>query len=128
VGGVLGVIGGALAAREPVVTVRQVLAGEAAPGVSVRGWVRVRQANDFILQDGTGALRLETCPVWYRFLPLRLGEQVRVQGELAPRARWLRDQPVFLVYRLRREDGTEIPLRFDPGPPPWQRETWRAEQ
>jgi uncharacterized protein YdeI (BOF family) len=127
VGALLGMTGTLFAAREPTASVREVLARQGSPAVSVEGRVQVQQPNRFILRDRTGAIRLETCPVWYRFLSLRPGERVRVQGELTPRLRWRRNQPVFLVNRLRREDGTEIPLRFDAGPPPWQRETWRAE-
>jgi uncharacterized protein YdeI (BOF family) len=125
-GALLGLTGTLFATRVPVVTVRQVLNEPARSRATVQGWVEVREPNRFVLHDKTGAIRLETCPVWYLCLPLRPGERVRVEGEVAPRVRWHADQPVFIVSRLRREFGVEIPLRYDDGPPPWQRETWRV--
>jgi hypothetical protein len=125
-GALLGLVGTQFATREPVATVRQVMNGSPRSRAAVQGWVEVRESNRFVLHDKTGAIRLETCPVWYLRLPLRPGERVRIEGELAPRVRWHADQPVFIVSRLRREHGAEIPLRYDDGPPPWQRETWRV--
>ena len=122
----LGVIVIGLIPREPVVPVRQVIAGGQPRAAVMQGEVDVLRPNRFVLRDGSGEIRLETCPVWYRPLPLRPGERIRVQGELAPRHRWLLNRPSFVVYRLRRQDGQEIVLRYDEGPPPWRRETWRS--
>ena len=122
----LGIIVTILFPRETVATVRQVVAGQAAREAAVEGRIEVIQPNRFRLRDATGVIRLETCPRWYRWLPLHPGERVRAVGELAPRPRWRRDQPVFVVYRLRRENGAEIALRFSRGTPPWERETWRS--
>jgi hypothetical protein len=122
----LGIIVTVLVPRERAATVRQVAAGQAARETAVEGRIEVIQPNRFRLRDATGVIRLETCPPWYRWLPLRPGERVRAVGELAPRSRWRRDEPVFVVYRLRRENGAEIALRFSRGTPPWEKETWRS--
>jgi uncharacterized protein YdeI (BOF family) len=122
----LGAIAIGLVPRDSAATVRQVIAGEQPQVATLEGAVEVLRPNHFLLRDQTGAIRLETCPSWYRLLPLHPGEQVRIQGELAPRSRWHMDQPVFIVHRLRRQDGEEIVLRYNQGPPPWQKETWRA--
>src|SRR5687768_3536787 len=96
--------------RDPAATVREVIAGQEPAGVVLTGAVEVLRPNRFLLRDDTGEIRLETCPPWYLQLPLRPGERVRVQGELAPRHHWRMDRPVFVVHRLRRENGPEIVL------------------
>jgi hypothetical protein len=116
----------ALIPRDTTATVQAVLTAPRPEAAVLDGEIDVLQPNRFRLRDSTGAIRLETCPVWYRSLPLRPGEPVRVTGELAPRSRWLMDHPIFIVHRLRRRHEAEIVLRYNQGPPPWQRETWRA--
>jgi hypothetical protein len=122
----LGGIAIGLVPRDPAVTVRQVVADGKPQAAMLEGAVEVLRPNRFLLRDQTGAIRLETCPPWYRLLTLHPGERVRVQGELAPRTRWLMDRPIFVVHRLRREAGAEIVLRYNQGSPPWQRQMWRA--
>jgi len=125
-GALLGGVVSALLPRDTALTV-QALVAAGQPQVAVlEGEIEVLRPNRFLLRDRTGAIRLETCPVWYRPLPLRPGERVRVIGELAPRSRWRMNHPVFVVHRLRRHDGPEIVLRYNQGPPPWQRQAWQA--
>jgi hypothetical protein len=122
----IGCIGIGFVPRDPTVTVREAVAGPAARAVVLEGEIEVLRPNRFILRDETGEIRLETCPPWYRLLPLRPGERISTLGELAPRSRWLLDRPSFVVHRLRRQDGSEIALRFGEGIPPWRYETWRT--
>src|SRR6516225_6972974 len=82
-----------------------VTAGPGAPPVTLQGRIRVLRPNWFLLRDSSGAIILETCPVWYHWLPLRPGEQIVVRGELAPRACWRGGRPVFIGRCLRRENG-----------------------
>jgi hypothetical protein len=104
-----------------------IAAGPGAPSVMLQGRILILRPNWFLLRDSTGAVILETCPVWYRWLPLRPGEQVSVEGELAPRGCWRMGRPVFIVHRLRRENGVRISLRDGEGMPPWYHEIWRAD-
>jgi hypothetical protein len=123
---VLGGLTISLLPRDPAVTVREVVTGQQTAGVVLSGAVEVLRPNRFLLRDGTGEIRLETCPPWYRPLPLHPGEHVRVQGTLAPRHHWRMDHPVFVVHSLHRENGEEIVLRHGYGLPPWRHETWRT--
>jgi len=122
----LGAAAIALVPRDSATTVQAVLAAGRPAVTMLDGEIAVLRPNRFLLRDPTGAIRLETCPVWFRPLPLHAGERVRVTGELAPRSRWRMDQPVFVVHRLRRRHGPEIILRYNEGPPPWQRAAWQA--
>jgi hypothetical protein len=130
IGAAAALLAGMVTASLPLgsaVAIHDLLAGQPALSVTLQGRIEVLRPNWFLLRDATGAIVLETCPTWYRRLPLRPGERISVQGELAPRGCWRMGQPLFMVQRLRREDGTQIALRFGPGPPPWGREIWRAE-
>jgi hypothetical protein len=111
-----------LVPREQVVPVQEVIAAARPRAAVLEGEVELLRPNRFLLRDESGEIRLETCPVWYRALVLRPGERVRVQGELAPRKRWLLDRPSFVVHRLRREEGPEIVLRHADGSPRWRPE------
>lgn len=129
IGGLAALLGGfaiSFIPRDSAATVRQVIIGRPPHAALLEGNVTVLRANRFMLWDPTGAIQLETCPPWYRLLALRPGERISVFGELAPRSHWRLDHPMFIVHRLRRQDGTEITLRYDQGAPPWQRETWRV--
>jgi hypothetical protein len=112
----------------PAVPIRDAIAtGPGAPAVTLQGRILVLRPNWFLLRDSTGSVLLETCPVWYRWLPLRPGEQVCVQGELAPRGCWHMGRPVFIVHRLQRENGVRMSLRDSEGMPPWRHDAWLAD-
>jgi hypothetical protein len=127
VAALIGGIAIGLVPQEPDSSLHDVLTGGRSRSVTLTGQVEVLRPNRFLLRDGTGEIRLETCPPWYRLLPLRPGEKVRVVGDLAPRSRWRLDRPDFTVHRLSREDGTEIVLRFGGGSPPWRHETGQSD-
>lgn len=81
------------------------------PGLTVSGTVRSVVGNEFILDDGTGQLIVDTGPRWYHSVNLTEGEQVTVTGEY--------DDYDFDAYRITRANGETITIREGSGPPPW---------
>jgi hypothetical protein len=52
------------------------------PGVRVSGTITHVFGNRFVLQDPTGAVLVDTGPEWFMPLAFRVGEKVRVVGEM----------------------------------------------
>lgn len=81
------------------------------PGISISGEIRGVVGNEFILDDGTGQIIVDSGPRWYHQLSLAPGERVTVVGEY--------DNGDFDAYRITRNNGEVIQIRQGGGPPPW---------
>jgi|DewCreStandDraft_5_1066085.scaffolds.fasta_scaffold15661_2 uncharacterized protein YdeI (BOF family) len=103
------------------VTVAQLLSAPLAYRfVAVRGRVGVRVGNAFLLEDGTGRVRVDAGPSWYHTVPVQEGETVTVAGEVDTGPPWAVGRTVGLdAYWIQREDGSVVTIRTRPGPPPW---------
>ncbi len=79
--------------------------------ISISGVVRRVVGNEFIIDDGTGQIIVDSGPRWYREINLSEGERVTIVGEY--------DDYDFDAYRITRSNGQVIQIRNAEGPPPW---------
>lgn len=88
--------------------------------VTLSGTVRKVGHNRYVLIDDTGHAELQTCPLWYRIIELKMDENVTVTGEIlknsTPRPGSLY---TMAVHKIVRNGKPEIVLRTKPGKPPW---------
>ncbi|MEN6373063.1 MAG: hypothetical protein ABFD64_13750 [Armatimonadota bacterium] len=88
--------------------------------VSIQGAVRKVGHNRYVLIDSTGHAELQTCPLWYRTIELKMDENVTVTGDILENSRARKGSLYVLdVYRIVRNGKPEIVLRSRPGKPPW---------
>ncbi len=81
------------------------------PGTAISGVIRSVVGNEFILDDGTGQIIVDTGPRWYHQLNFTPGERVTVVGEY--------DDEDFDAFTVTRSNGEVIRIRQAGGPPPW---------
>lgn len=79
--------------------------------IEIRGVVADVFGNEFVLEDDSGRVLVETGPAWYHEPAVAEGDMVSVVG--AP------DDGSFSAYRLLLADGSELRIRSADGPPPW---------
>jgi len=80
--------------------------------VRISGVVQQLHDDDgFYLTDSSGRVLVETGPPWYQPMPVQVGERITVLGLL--------DDEDFDAYRILWEDGRELAIRPEQGPPPW---------
>jgi hypothetical protein len=79
-------------------------------GLRVTGTVAQVFGNYFVLEDGSGALLVDTGPAWYRRHRFEPGETLTVVGEL--------DGDAFEAFRVIRGESV-LDIRPPQGPPPW---------
>lgn len=80
-------------------------------GLVIQGTIVSVVGNEFVLDDGTGQVIVDTAPRWYRQYDFRAGERVTVVGEY--------DDYDFDAFEIRRETGEVLTIRSGPGRPPW---------
>ncbi len=81
------------------------------PGVRITGTVTHVFGNEFVLEDDTGHVLVDTGPEWYRSHDFAVGEPLTVIGEM--------DDGDFDAFTVIRQDGSELTVRPVAGPPPW---------
>lgn len=80
-------------------------------GITISGTIKSVVGNEFILDDGTGQVIVDTAPRWWKQFNFSVGERVTVVGEY--------DDYDFDAFQITREDGSVINIRNGPGRPPW---------
>ncbi|MEG3850040.1 DNA-binding protein [Microcoleus sp. herbarium19] len=67
--------------------------------------------NEWILNDGSGQVRVDAGPRRWRNINLSEGETITVIGEM--------DDGEFDAFAITRSNGSIINIRSPQGPPPW---------
>lgn len=67
--------------------------------------------NEWILNDGSGQVKVEAGPRRWRNINLSEGETITVLGEM--------DDGEFDAFSITRSNGSIINIRSPKGPPPW---------
>jgi len=106
--------------RSRIYTVESALTKADSNIVSLKGTVRKVGHNHYVLIDKTGHAELQTCPLWYRHIELKMDEPVVVTGEIL-KTSTPRPGSLFTMatYKIVRKGKPEIVLRTKPGKPPW---------
>ncbi|MEN6520659.1 MAG: hypothetical protein ABFD46_05845 [Armatimonadota bacterium] len=106
--------------KTKIYTVRSALTEADSSIVSIDGTVRKVGNNRYVLIDGTGHAELQTCPLWYRTIELKMDENITVTGEILDNSRPRKGSLYVMdVYKIIRNGKPEIVLRTRPGKPPW---------
>lgn len=88
--------------------------------VQVAGVVHSIVGNEFILNDGTGQLIVDTGPPWYRSVNLSVGEKVSVVGEF--------NDYDFDAHHIIRSNGEVIVIRERFAPSAWMGRGQKVEE
>ncbi|MBE9215433.1 NirD/YgiW/YdeI family stress tolerance protein [Plectonema cf. radiosum LEGE 06105] len=80
-------------------------------GMTISGTIKSVVGNEFILDDGTGQVIVDTAPRWWQKFNFNAGERVTVVGEY--------DDEDFDAFKITRSDGSVINIRNGLGRPPW---------
>lgn len=95
--------------------------GHLAPGgVTIEGTVTDVFGNRFVLQDASGRTLVHGGPERHMRLDIRPGERLTVIGRP--------ERGGFDAFTIRRENGREIVIRGDGGPPPWAGQADRRDR
>jgi uncharacterized protein YdeI (BOF family) len=88
--------------------------------VTLSGQVtQVIEGNDFLLDDGTGSIRVDGGPFWHHQLGLTAGQSVTISGEVdlgRPGSEAATPQIDLFFFEA---DGQTMTVRDAGGPPPW---------
>lgn len=80
-------------------------------GVEIAGTVRHVFGNEFVLEDATGSVLVDTGPEWFEQRRFSVGERLVVRGEM--------DDGDLDAFSITHADGTVTTIRPRSGPPPW---------
>jgi uncharacterized protein YdeI (BOF family) len=86
--------------------------------VTVSGTIdQVIEGNEFTLKDGTGTIKVEAGPSWYKDFGFYVGQSITITGEvdLGKDGTGAAEIDVFTV----EADGQTTTVREAGGPPPW---------
>jgi hypothetical protein len=100
--------GAACLADTPITDLKQF------PGVRISGTITHVFGNEFVLQDPTGSVLVDTGPEWFKRHEFKVGEWLTVIGHM--------DDGDFDAYIIETADGTNLTIRPPSGPPPWSRD------
>ncbi|GAB4357111.1 MAG: hypothetical protein Fur0042_26490 [Cyanophyceae cyanobacterium] len=77
-----------------------------------------RDENEWIVEANGRRYRVDAGPRWWRDLPVAIGDQLTIEGEL--------DDGELDAFWVELADGERVEMRGRSGPPPWAGERrWR---
>ncbi|HOM73228.1 MAG TPA: hypothetical protein PLP86_13380, partial [Armatimonadota bacterium] len=116
----IGVLAELAFTRSRTFTITSALTDAETATITIVGTVTPHGQNNYILEDKTGKIELQTCPSWYRRILLDHNEKVAVTGAIIKNNKPPEGTLYSLaVFKIERQGKPEIVLRRKPGKPPW---------